>query len=72
MDLKSSKPSSSTTIMLTDFGRIALAAHSLAAAEKTHNEQRRKALCEQAMGYLRPVVQTQPERPSSTDDSGGV
>ena len=46
-----------TTVMLTDAGRIALAADALTAAEKTRNERRRKALCEQAMSYLRLVVQ---------------
>ena len=45
------------TVMLTDKGRIALAADALAAAGKTRDEERRKALCGQAMSYLRTVVQ---------------
>jgi len=46
-----------TTVMLTDQGRIALAADALIAAGKSRNEKRRKALCEQAMSYLRSIVQ---------------
>ncbi len=46
-----------TRVMLTVEGRIALAADALAAAGKTRNEQRKKALCELAMRYLRSVVQ---------------
>jgi hypothetical protein len=45
------------TVMLTDEGRLALAADALAAVQKTRKEGRRKALCEQAIKYLRPVVQ---------------
>jgi hypothetical protein len=45
-----------TTVMLTDEGRIALAVDALATARKARGEQLRKALCEQAMSYLRPVV----------------
>lgn len=46
-----------TTVMLTDEGRIALAADALMAAGKSRNEKRRKALCDQAMSYLRTIVQ---------------
>ena len=46
-----------TTVMLTDRGRIALGAEALIAAGKCRNEKRRKALCEQAMNYLRTIVQ---------------
>ncbi len=45
-----------TTVTLTDEGRIALAVDALAAAGKARSEQRRKALCEQAVSYLRPIV----------------
>ena len=48
---------SETTVMLTIEGRLALAADALAAAQKTDKEGRQKRLCEQAMRYLRPVVQ---------------
>jgi hypothetical protein len=54
---KLSTYSATTTVTLTVEGRIALAADSLAAAGKTCNDQRRKNLCEQAIKYLRPVVQ---------------
>jgi hypothetical protein len=57
MDDKKLSIHAKTTVMLTLEGRIALAADALAAAGKTGNEQRKKALCEQAMTYLRPVVQ---------------
>ena len=59
IDMNNNKLSThaATTVMLTDAGRIALAADALAAAGRTRNEQRRKALCEQAMSYLRSVVQ---------------
>jgi hypothetical protein len=59
MDMNNSKLSTyaATTVMLTVEGRIALAADALAAAGKTRNEQRKKTLCEQAMSYLRSVVQ---------------
>jgi hypothetical protein len=46
-----------TTVMLTDQGRIALAADVLITAGKSCNEKRRRALCEQAMTYLRTIVQ---------------
>jgi hypothetical protein len=58
MDMNNSKLSThaATTVVLTVEGRIALAADALASAEKTRNEQQKKALCEQAMSYLRSVV----------------
>jgi hypothetical protein len=52
-----STPAATITVNLTNAGRIALAVDALEAAGKTRNEQRRRALCEQAMSYLRPVVQ---------------
>jgi hypothetical protein len=43
--------------MLTVEGRIALAADTLAAADKTRSEEQQKRLCEKVMRYLSPVVQ---------------
>ena len=59
IDMNNSEPSkySGITLMLTDKGLIALAADALVAAEKSRNNERRKALCEQAMIYLRRIVQ---------------
>lgn len=56
--MDNSQPSTyaGTTIMLTDQGRIALAADALSAAGKSRNEKRRKALCEQTMNHLRAIV----------------
>ena len=45
-----------TTVMLTDQGRMALAADALIAAGKSRNEKRRKALCEQAMNHLQTIL----------------
>jgi hypothetical protein len=44
-------------VMLTVEGRIALAADTLAAADKTRSEEQQKRLCEKVMRYLSPVVQ---------------
>lgn len=59
MDMNNSKLSTyaATTVTLTVEGRIALAADALTTAGKMRNEQGKKTLCEQAMSYLRPVVQ---------------
>jgi len=58
IDMAHSKLASgaATTVMQTDEGWIALAVDALAAAGKPRREQRRKALCEQVVSYLRPLV----------------
>jgi hypothetical protein len=42
---------------MTVEGRLALAADSLAAAQKTRKEEERKRLFEKVMMYLRPLAQ---------------
>jgi hypothetical protein len=44
-------------MILTDNARIALAAYALTAAGKRCNEARKRALCEQAVRYLLPIVE---------------
>jgi hypothetical protein len=57
MDKSDLSTDSGITVVLTVEGRLALAVDALAAAQKTRRKERRKCLCEQAVMYLRPVIQ---------------